>query len=510
MIKKISLIIKKDAFLIVFGLFIILHISLIYSLRLYPFIDLPNHLAEATIFKFYGMENNEFSDFYTVNIFPKPNIFHFIFCSLNIFPSVEMGNKIFYCIYLILFPMSILLVIKKLDGNPWFSILSFLLIYNYNVSCGLVGFTISIPFVILLIYFLIDRESNFKKKAIIAFLFLLLFTMHVLSTVYAILIYFLITLIRNRKSPVNFLKEITPAIPVILIIIIWWLKDSAGGGGTFQFLYDYYREEYLKTFFKRAGLFMFDNYFLYEGLKGVIISFLFSLFITVPAVSLLIFKRKEVTEYIEGKYIPLYIFILTAFLSFLLLPDRIPGNWCLYERFSVYFLISVIILVGIMYKNAGKTWVLLICIISFLHFILWAGYFTDFQKENFLFRKDLFPRKTEGKRLAGLITDNKFRGKPVYIHFPNYYIIWKKGIGATMIIDYRFGPIRRKEGKGNLPSYMDIVLKQNFKEFKNINYILIRGKLPSELEIRPLRIKGPWISGEINNKPGEGEHKNER
>jgi len=124
-------------FITIFSLFIILHIILICSLRIYPFIDLPNHLSEATILRYYNDGTNEFSKFYSIHLFPKPNIFHMVFCSLKIFPSPEAGNTLFYSLYVLLLPLSILLVIKKIGGNPWFSLLAFPFIYNYNVSCGL-------------------------------------------------------------------------------------------------------------------------------------------------------------------------------------------------------------------------------------------------------------------------------------------------------------------------------------------------------------------------------------
>jgi len=395
------------------------------------------------------------------------------------------------------------MVINKLKGNPWFTLLSFLLLYNYNVCCGLVGFSISIPFVILILYLLLDPPEKIKMKILLALLFCLIFTMHAITTLFCILMYFLIVLIRNKKCFLKFVQEITVIIPVSIITLIWWLKDSAKGGETLNFLYFYYKNEYIKTLFKRAGLFMFDNYFLYEGIKGVLIALFFSLFIVVPAMKFL--KRKNLKENIN--ILPLNIFILSSLSCFLLLPDRIPGNWCLYERFSVLFLLSVIIFTSILYREkTRKTLIFILCAVLLFHFVLWASYFIDFQKENRLFTKDLFPDKREGKKLTALIYENNFRGKPVYLHFQNYYIIWKRGIASTMITDYRFGPVRRKTDKKLLPSYLDMVLNKNKIEenLKNADYIFIKGDMPKNLKLELIKSKGSWTLCKYNGPGGNG------
>jgi hypothetical protein len=117
-----------------------------------------------------------------------------------------------------------------------------------------------------------------------------------------------------------------------------------------------------------------------------------------------------------------------------------------------------------------------------LHFGLWAGYFSDFKKESRSFTKNLFPVAAGQKKLAGLIYDFQFRGRPIYIHFPNYYITWKQGIASTCLIDYRFGTIRRKASKTALPSYRRIEWvgkRQGYDgRFANMDLLLVRGEIP--------------------------------
>lgn len=480
-------VIKNKLFLAIFSMFMGLHLFLMGTLRIYPFVDLPNHLARATIFRFYGEPTNQFAEYYSIDTFLKSNIFHLLFCSLKIFPSVEFGDKVFYCLYVVFLPLSALLVIRKLGGNPWFSVLSFLVLYNYNVSWGFVGFTISIPFVLLLFYFLLNDlySDRIWIKAIVTALFLLLFFIHALATLFSLLIFFLYCLHRHRDSPIRALKESIVTIPVLILMILWWSNPSHSGPSTWGFLLDYYKNEYIQTILWRTRLLYQDNFHLYDGILGKSIGLLFSLFVIVPTFLRLVSCWKYFSHAVRNSRLTLsYLFVLASLFCCLFLPNRIPGFIILNRRFSVFFLISIIILGSIISsKKLHPVRIFSICAVCLLHFVLWSGYLSDFEKENYLFTKHVFPDNSEGKKLAGLVYDFQFRGQPIYIHFPNYYIIWNQGIASTCIVDYRLGSlIRRKAGQESLPAYLGmewVGMRNNYDgRYANMDYVLVRGQVP--------------------------------
>src|SRR5690606_2603692 len=113
-----------------------IHVFLIFFSPLLPFVDLPNHLAEATIYRYYHSPGNLFSDYYALVPWFYPNQFHLWFCALPVFPTVELGNRFFYGLYILLLPVSIYLIVKELKGNLWFSLFSLLFLYGYNVTYG--------------------------------------------------------------------------------------------------------------------------------------------------------------------------------------------------------------------------------------------------------------------------------------------------------------------------------------------------------------------------------------
>jgi len=140
---------SKKLFLAVFAALVILHAFALSSSRLLPFTDLPNHLAASTIVRHYGEFGTEFTKYFSVDLFPKPNVLYIAFCSAKIFPSVETASRVWYLLYALLLPLSVLMLIRRLGGALWTSVLSLLLLYSYPVCWGFTGYMMAIPLVLL-------------------------------------------------------------------------------------------------------------------------------------------------------------------------------------------------------------------------------------------------------------------------------------------------------------------------------------------------------------------------
>jgi len=494
---------SRKTFIAILAFLILLHIILIATSRLYPFTDMPNHLAAATIYRHHDDPGSRFPEYYRQDLFLKPNTFHAIFCSLPIFPSVESANRVFLSLYAVLLPLSVLLLIRRLGGREWFALLSFLVLYNYNLSWGFVGFAFSIPLILFLIAFTASllRDGGALNGAAVAAGLVLLFFIHALAAVFAALLFLACCIVSGRRSPVEKARACAVLAPVLLIIALWWGRETAQdrGTGTFDFLRTYYESEYFKTLLSRKNFLFLDNYSLYEGMKGTVCGLLFASCIVAPAIALLA-RRTSFGAYRRSE--PGRISLTFAALSlacFVLLPSLLPGQTILYQRFSALVLISLVILGSILAHKTPHIVVRAgICAACFVHLVLWAGYFTGFNRENTAFTPSFLPEGREGK-LAGLIYDLRYRGKPVYIHFPNYYIVWKKGIASTKIIDYRFGAIRRRVGPAELPPYEEWIslIRGSTDTYRDMDYLLVRGfprpgQEGSLAGFEAARAKGAW------------------
>ena len=473
---------KRDIAILLL-IFILINIVLLSSVRLLPFIDLPNHLAEATIYKFYA-PGNLFADYYKPTPWYFPNTFHTIFCSL--FPSVEVGNKIFHILYIVLLQLSVFLVIMELRGNPWYGLLAILFTYNYNVTFGFVGFAISIPLLILLFYAILRyiRQERLYLNVIIAFLLVMLFYMHAQNALMGLVVYGCMMLYHYRSSLHKFFYHVVLIpLPLLVIIVAWWSSRSPEQEeqSTIAYLLQYYRTDYFETIGMRFRIAVLDNFQLREGWAGLMIAGCFFLCVLIPVIAVHPWKWQSSSIIRSSDFVYASIFLLIILVCYLFAPDKLPGQTPIFQRFCTVLILSFIIAASVFLRDARLPWLpRFVLAVVVVYTALWGEYLYRFNVENKSFRPQFFAEMTPHKKLVGLIYANEYRGRNVYIHFPNYYIVWQKGIAASKIIDYRFGVVRRVASEGELPFYEELIA-DNYRHqpaYQQVDYLLVRGVAP--------------------------------
>ncbi|MEO5602552.1 MAG: hypothetical protein ABIR06_16640 [Cyclobacteriaceae bacterium] len=465
-----------------------------------PFIDLPNHLAEATIYKFYE-PGNVLSQYYKPTPWYFPNSFHTVFCSL--FNSVEVGNKVFHIFYIILLQGSVFLAIRELKGNSWYGLLAILFTYNYNVTFGFVGFAISLPFLIILFYvILLDiKKDKLVLKVCIAFLLVLLFLMHAQNALLGLLMYGLMMIYHYRRSFKRLiLHGMLIPLPLLAMIFTWWFtRDQENEGSTLEYLKDYYGSGYWQGLSTRLRIIVFDNFQLQEGMPGVVIASIFFFCVLLPVVWLRPWKRRPGTT-ISVETVYAGIFFVITFGCYLLVPDKLPGQTPIFQRFCTIVMLSFIMLASIWLSKANVPWLkYFVILVSVTYTLFWFEYIYAFNQANKNFNKAIFSGTSNQGKLAGLIYENAYRGRKVYIHYPNYFIIWNQGIAASKIIDYRFGVVRRVAAESELPFYQELI-GENYSyqpQYARVNYLLVRGSAPVKpdrnlTDFSLLRHSPPW------------------
>jgi hypothetical protein len=484
-------------------LFILVNALLLILVHLLPFQDMPNHLAEATIYKYQGEPGNVLASYYrTVPMF-FPNTFHQMFCHL--FPSVELGNKMFYLLAFSLLPFSVFLIIRELGGNPWYGLLAVLLTYNYNVTYGFSGFAFSIPLFLLFFYVLLRelREERIAWKLVAFILLQLIFLTHAQMALFGLLVFVSTMRMKYRSNIKGFFLRMVWMIPLVIFIFFWWklrVPDKKEGD-TLHFLLHYYRSVYTKSFSLRFRLPFFDNFQLLEGKAGLVLSSLFFCMILLPLAVLRPWRKAWTADQGNKKIAyPVLLLVLCAG-CYLFLPDYLPGEQIIYQRFSPLVIISIIILGATLIGSRILPWLKYYALATVsLYCICWMQYFYSFNRENTDFTPALFEGIPKDNRMGGLIYDYRFRGRSVYIHFPSYYIVWNKAPATSKLIDYRFGVVRRGEKGGLIPYYEEWVGEIFQREAvydSTLQYLLVHGHAPvtpdpnlSHFEL--FRRKGNW------------------
>ena len=478
---------------------------LIWTTRLFPFTDLPNHLAAATILRHHRDPACSFADYFDVELFLRPNVFHILFCSLKLFPSVEFANRLFLSLYVLLLPFSALFFTGRTGGDRWHSIASFVLLYNLSVSWGFVGFFFSIPLVLTFAGLLVGYFDRGDSRNALALTLIMAgaFFVHALAAIFMLLLFLACGLVRYKGEALGLLSRLAPALPLALLLFVWW-RGQPGSEGLFGFLRSYYAHDYLPRLLSRAHLAFLDNYHLFEGSAGVTVATILACVIVAPGIASLVLAhgRSDRRELLRS--VP-FLLSVCCFACFFVLPDQIPRQAILYQRFSALLLLSLVFL-GASIERSGtgplKKGIYVAAAVA--HLALWSSCFSAFEKENEGFDASLFPEESARMTLAGLIFEYEYRGRPAYIHFPSYFTVWKKGITTTSLVDYRFGSVRRRAGGPDLPSYREWIGKTDGSGglYSEMQLVLSRGSPPrraahhfwGRLEMRedpPWRLYGP-------------------
>jgi hypothetical protein len=473
--------------LVFFGL-LALHLALVLSTRLYPFTDLPDHLAAATIARAAGDPASPLGAAYAVDAFLKPNTAHLFFCSLPIFPSAELANRIWIALCVMLVPLSTLFAIRRLGGNPWYALLSFLLVYNYNMSWGFVGFALAVPLTILFAsVFVLDERGPRGGLRILAAAaaLVLLYFVHLLAALFCVLALLLAAAMRRRGALRSVAAAAAACAPLVILAAVWWRGETRAyaGTGLVPFLSHYYREGFEARFLWRMSVLIFDNYHLFAGKAGFEAAALFSLAIVAMVLYSVVRGIDAPPDTsrpsVSAKAVrPL---VIAALLCVLFLPNEIPQQSVLYERFSVILLLSIIVWAGAKAPTGvPRPGAAVVTAVAILHLLLWGNYIVAFNRENAGFDAAFLRPARSGMKLAGLVADYTYRGRPIYIHFPSYYIVWEKEPATATLVDFRFGPVRRRVSAIELPRYLEWAGKLGSYDgrYHDMDYLLMRGGVP--------------------------------
>lgn len=479
-----SLFTEKRLAAAMFVVLLAAHAWLLLGSRLLPCTDLPEHLAAATVVRHIGEPGNDFEKYYRVEGFPAPNQAHLRLCALPVFPSVEAANRAIFALYAALLPVALLLVARKLGGSGAWAFLAFPFIYHFSVSWGFAGFALAVPLVLLFYRFFVLEErgvSGPARAGLAAASLVAIYLVHMLAALFALLV-LAIGLAGAKRRGAEAAWRLAAALPVLAIAAAWWFGGSAAGGGAGMaaFLGEYYGGPFLAGWGERRLAFILDNYHLFDGARGYAVALVFSLAVALPAVAYLAVRRTRETprELRPSAWAAASLF-LAALACVALLPNALPGQTVLWQRFSVYLFLGLAALgARAAPRRLPRPLAALFVTLAAAHLALWAQYFAAFNAENRGFDRGFLRVEPRG-RLAGLVYDHTFRGRPLYIHFPAYYTVWERGIATARFADYRFGAVRRAPGN-DLPPYLEWVGRFGGYDgrYAGLDLLLTRGVVP--------------------------------
>lgn len=510
------------ALVVVMAVLVAANLSNLWRTELLPFTDLPLHLAEATVLKLTWLNDQTIAPYFTAraDLLILPNIGHAVFCAL--FDDVELGNRIAYSLYAISLPFMVLSLIRLVKGNDWFALLAVPLIFNYNTMWGFTGFTLAIPLA-LAIYrmnYSYLREPSQLKAGLLSILALAVYYTHVLVFLFIVPLCVLSALDAVRGGLTGggyrrllYLASFAPAV-LVMLLWVWTGPEFDTGQSLAAFLTSYYGSEYLASAPARfSNFFLKDHVWLAWGGWGGIewgrsVALLYSLPVTVP-VALYLRPGSFGRSSAFGERRAAALFTGFAALCYLLLPNRLPEQFLIFQRFSVFIFIGLICCGSFIVPDRVRRQAAALIAVVFT--VLAFQYFSGYREWAYGIQWVL-KGQDNGRTLAAIIDDRDYRDSPSIIHYNNYHIVWNKGVAASLMVDARFGMVRRRAGTGDIPEYESWIRRDTdygelLSRYSGMDLLLTHGAGPFDVtsgsdEWRLIRRRNKWAIFERLKGPG--------
>ncbi len=453
-----------------------------------PFVDLPWHLASATVVRDYRAPGNDFAEIYALKLFPRPNVLHLAFTSARLFPSVEFANRVFYSLYALAVPGLLLLLVRAYGGSDWFALLGFLLLYNFSTNYGFTEFTAGIPIILMVLLALTlqhRRPTALNTLAAMAALAALYFA-HAMAAMFGILFALAYALVRPVDRWRSALGQVLVPLPAIFLMGLWSLRDPGGAGHTrpLGWLIFFYKRRFLPEWPERLLDFLtLDNRALFGPRAGPLAAAAFACCVLIPLAYGAVGAwrgakgtRLRLSELRADRRLPLFAFVGCAAALFVLVPPGVPPYWNFYQRFSAFIFLGAIVLGSTLRRRILPDRLLAMAAVALVvaHGASWGEHILAFGKE----ARDLdalLPPPETGRVLCPIVKDvSYYRGEPeVFLHFVDYYTVWRKGVVA-MQFGAGSSPVWRRVGLERLPTIW------NCLPDRNVDYAVVRADAAGE------------------------------
>lgn len=422
---------KKYYFLII--LIILLYLLPIFYLTYFPFVDLPQHLHFAYVLKNFS----NYETYFEKRLFPMHNTFHLFFNTfLSKFLPLDITNRIYIGLIILLTFLSFYYLLKVVNGEKLFSLLSLLIVYNYNLFWGFMGIAFAFPLIIFLFALTISLLKGNKKENLIilllTLLFILIFLCHSLTFIYSFVCYLTI-LFLNRKS--FKLKYFLPPLIALIFFFLPWQAQQFQKEGS-ELIAQFKENISLKAIYQNIL-----DFWERLGIKSDSLIIFFFKTITLSAIFVLI---NNPNLFKENKLLSTIFLITLAFYFFF------PGSYTeavfLNERFAPLLFLFLIVYISLQLKKPIMKyiiWTILIINIVDLNirFLMFEKYGREFKK--------IINKLEPNKKVVGIFYDRRTKpdlfGYDVFLHFPCYYQLEKGGLIGFSFAYIRYSPLIFKE-----------------------------------------------------------------
>ena len=190
-----------------------------------PMSDLPEHMAQVAVWKHFDDACHRFSEIYEIHWGTPYVLAYLVIRAFATFLTVSAATKVTVWLSIVLLPLAMRELLRR-GGDPWLSLLGFLLAYGYSFYWGFLQFAITIP---IGIFYLAQLYDTRRRTVALTLLALLMMTSHALVFVFCAGVTVLVSLTRRSW------RLLMPLVPpsLLLLAFLWRLRQTkqASEGG---------------------------------------------------------------------------------------------------------------------------------------------------------------------------------------------------------------------------------------------------------------------------------------
>ena len=422
---------------------ICINIFLIWSFRYIPFQDHPSHLLRENVMLNYNNPDYDYSENFNLNLMPVPNILSDLIIVFlgKIFP-IQISSKIFYTLYLVLFPLMFLFFLRTVDKRlTGYAFIAVFFLFSYFTYMGNENFILSL--ILFFAYWIMVLKGYFEKSLKHQILFIaivgLLYFAHMFTFYIACVstgIFFLL-----HKDIKNLLKILLFLIPFVILFFIW----QFGSGGSIVFDKKLISQMFINSRKMKAFSVVFYPY-LNLSFSGIILIVIGTVFVSIFLRLFYDVSIKIKCLFFSFLGILGHIFLPTTFLFFG--PDQ--------RAIFVAFLFGAVLLP--VKKGIRIFFVIMFASLSIFSVTQNIKYFRE-SKEQLERMVPLIENMPAGKRILPVIF-NPYTWVPFLHRIYEYYHLEKGGINSrhfftksnlVMYKDKKYKPPINPTGPGDYP-----------------------------------------------------------
>ncbi len=417
----------------------------VFSADVFPFVDYPLHLSMMQDFKEVFTPGTHAAETYDPRFF-TPYLGMFLTGTLfSLFFPIEFAGKLIIALYIILTPLSLAYLFRKLKVNMAYVILTLPFLYNFNLYWGFLPYLLSVPLMFFLLGSLAETRHPVTTAGILknSLLSILVFFTHLFSFLIIIPLW-IITGIINSTSRHREWRQYLALLPGVGLLGIWFLSLRYTEADRFFFKKNF-------RFGPLTYKLKFFPDFVISGDPDNVSRLLFAAFTIIFLFILLLVLRGKRTlaqpeERADGRrkllraVIPAYFILL-----YLAMPYAMLNAVWLFNRTAFLICLTLPLLLPKGNKRASLMCIGAALLLTMIHSSDAYYRFRGFQEESRNFFICL-EKMDKGENLYSVMLNERsqWADHTPYAHFPFYYALRKNGhlpnpfaVLAHMVLEYK-------------------------------------------------------------------------